>query len=433
MRELFLIDTRLLYTYVITSATNQQNINHILKQFFDSEQSEVLVLVADMNELSKDCISHVRLLIEEKEARCKIKANKLIYVLLHFSSNMFYTNCYPSLFLNGWQHIYFDTIGEAKADCHIDIQKWLTYCLLKQKQNGIEHITSHTEPYFVTRSIMITWLHNLLPNISMSIGIQKTKDIDKLCGNKMIRDCWYQLLFGFNNMISNVIIEQFSYFWQQDATNKLSQQAASYSMKYHSSSTLSNTIKMTVESSFKDIVLYLLSIINHTMAIHTILKCIEDSTDCVVSLFCQILSILPIPKSMEEIRLKLHEFNRQYEHSRSDISSPRFPFFIYVYQSMETILNKALNLVISTVTIDDNQQNNRSDLLRLEGVTDTITKKETDAVIKKMKEIYNESILVSVFKRIIHTLYYPLNIRLPQCTINIEIIIHVQYLFVYFI
>ena len=392
MRELFLIDTQLLYTYVITSATSQQNINHILKQFFDSEQSEVLVLVANMNELSKDCISHVRLLIEEKEARCKIKTNKLIYVLLHFSSNMFYTHCYPSLFLKGWQHIYFDTIGEAKADCHIDIQKWLTYCLLKRKQCSIEHITSHTE----------TWLRNLLPNASLSIGIQKTKDLVELFGNKTIHDCWEKLLFCFDNKISNVIMKRFSYFWQQDATNKLSLQAASYSMKYHSSRTLSSTIKTTVESSFKDIVLYHLSIINHTMAIHTILKCKEDSTDCAaVDLFCQILSILPIPKSMEEIRLKLHEFNRRCDHSRSDISSPKFPFFIYVFQSMETILNKAFNLVISTVTIDDNQQNNRSDLLGLEEVTDTRAKKETDAVINKMKEIFNEPILVSVIKGIL--------------------------------
>ena len=398
MRELFLIDTQLLYTYVITSATSQQNINRILKQFFDSEQSEVLVLVADMNELSKDCINHVRLLIEEKEALCKIKANKLIYVLLHFSSNMFYTHCYPSIFLSGWQHIYLDTIGEAKADCHIDIQKWLTYCLLKQKRSSIGHIASHTEPYFVTKSIMITWLHNLLPNVSMSIGIQKTKDIDKLCGNKTIHDCWYQLLFGFDNMISNVIMERFFYFWQQDATNKLSQQAASYSMKYHSSRTLSNTIKTTVESSFKDIVLYLLSIINDTMAIHAILKCNEDNTNCVVDLFCQILSILPIPKSIEEIRLKLHEFNRRCDHSRSDISSPKFPFFIYVFQSMEAILNKALKPVASTVIIDDNQQNNRSDVLKLKGVTNTITKNETDLVINKMKEIFNESILVSILK-----------------------------------
>ena len=410
MRKLFLIDTQLLYTYVITSATNQQNINHILKQFFNSEQSEVLVLVANMNELSKDCISHVRLLIEEKEAQCKIKANKLIYVLLHFSSNMFYIHCYPSLFLNGWQHVYFDTIGEVKADCHIDIQKWLTYCLLKQKQSSIEHITSHTEPYFVTKSIMITWLHNLLPNVSVSIGIQKTKDIDKLCGNKTIHDCWYQLLFGFDNMISNVIMERFSYFWQQDATNKLSQQAASYSMKYHSSSTLSNTIKTTVESSFKDIVLYLLSIINHTMAIHTVLNCNEGSTICVLPLFCQLLTILPIPKSLEEIKLQLHEFNRRPKHVRSDISSPRFPFFISVFQSTEAILNKALNLVISTVAIGDNQQNNRSDLLRLEGVTDAKAKKETNVVINKMKEIFNEPILVSKLMK--HSLYYPLNIRL---------------------
>ena len=398
MKELFLIDTQLLYTYVITSTTSQQNINHILKQFFDSEQSEVLVLVADMNELSKDCISHVRLLIEEKEARCKVKANKLIYVLLHFSSNMFYTHCYPSIFLNGWQHIYFDTIGEAKADSHINIQKWLTYCLLQQKGSSIEHITSHTEPFFVTKSIMITWLHNLLPNVSISIGIQKTKDIDKLCGNKTIHDCWYQLLFGFNNMISDVIMERFSYFWQQDTTNKLSQQAARYSMKYHSSCTLSNTIKTTVESSFKDVALYLLSIINRTMAIHTILKCKEGSTDCVVSLFCQILSILPIPKSIEEIKLQLHEFNRRHKNCRNDISSPRFPFFISVFQSMEAILNKALNLVISTVTIEDNQLSNSSDPLRLEGVTNTKAKRETDAIINKMKEIFNESILVSRLK-----------------------------------
>ena len=163
LEDLFLINTDLLYIYTITSTSKQQNINQVLTQFFQSEQYEVLVLVANMNELHKDCISHVRLLIEEMEAlfQSKIKSNKLAYLLLHFPENMLYSYCYPCLFEKGWQHIY---LAEVRSDHHSDIEECLSSYLLQQKAN------------LQTHSALIEKLKKVIPVLNSPLLTLQSKD-----------------------------------------------------------------------------------------------------------------------------------------------------------------------------------------------------------------------------------------------------------------
>ena len=163
LEDLFLISTDLLYIYTISNTSRQQNINQVLTQFFQSEQYEVLVLVANMNELNKDCISHVRLLIEEMEAlfQSKIKANKLVYFLLHFPENMLYSYCYPCLFEKGWQHIY---LGELRSDHHSDMEELLSSYLLQQKAK------------LQTDSALIGKLQKVIPVLNSPLQALQSKD-----------------------------------------------------------------------------------------------------------------------------------------------------------------------------------------------------------------------------------------------------------------
>ena len=162
LEEYFLINTDLLYIYTITSTSRQQNINQALTQFFQSDQYDVLVLVANMNQLNKDCISHVRLLIEEMEAlfQSKIKANKLVYLLLHFPENMLYSYCYPCLFEKGWQHVY---LAEVRSDHHSDIEECLSSYLLQENTK------------LQTDSALITKLQGVVPVLQSPLEILQNK------------------------------------------------------------------------------------------------------------------------------------------------------------------------------------------------------------------------------------------------------------------
>ena len=163
LEDLFLINTDLLYIYTITSTNRQQNIDQVLTQFFQSEQYEVLVLVANMNELNKDCISHIRLLMEEMEAlfQSKIKSSKLVYLLLHFPENMLYSYCYPCLFEKGWQHIY---LAEVRSDHHSDREECLSSYLLQQKAN------------LQTHSALIEKLKKVIPVLNSPLLTLQSKD-----------------------------------------------------------------------------------------------------------------------------------------------------------------------------------------------------------------------------------------------------------------
>ena len=163
LEEYFLINIDLLYIYTITSTSRQQNINQVLTQFFQSKQYEVLLLVANMNELNKDCISHVRLLIAEMEVlfQSKIKANKLVYLLLHFPENMLYSYCYPCLFEKTWEHIY---LGELRSDHHSEIEECLSSYLL------------HANAKLQTDSALIAKVQGVIPVLNSPLQVLQNKD-----------------------------------------------------------------------------------------------------------------------------------------------------------------------------------------------------------------------------------------------------------------
>ena len=345
-----------LHTYIITDSTSQEKLNQVLEEFFSSRlihengecDTDILVLAADMNNLHKDTINHARLLIEEIEVSYseKLFASKLVFVVLHFPCNLFYSCCYPSLFMNGWQHVYMDMIGQVKSECSIDMEQWLSICLLQhQDQKVLTHALS-----FVEDKMMNDWLKEWVSMISKSIQFPRTKNFPKDDEINDVKCYWDRLLFTLKS--DETIKKRFVSFWNQDAMAKLSEQAATYALTYKSTCTLTNTIKATVQSSFKDVVLYFLSIANQSMAINTIFRNedIRDSSAS-VKLFNDILAVLPIPQSLQEVKIQLTVLNCQKEKSTSEIlmNAPQFPFFNIIFQLVEGILNKALRTTVASV------------------------------------------------------------------------------------
>ena len=362
LETLFNIKKNFLQTYIITSNTSQQKLNQVLEEFFNARAAvgkgkcDVLVLAADMNNLHKDTINHARLLIEEIEISymCsgKLSSNKLVFFVLHFPCNLFYSHCYPSLFMNGWQHLYMDMIGQVKSECFIDMEQWLSICLLQDKDQ--KEILSHTSN-FVKDTMMDDWLKEWVSMISKSIQFPATKDFPKDTGIHDTKCYWEKLLFTLES--DKVIKRRFGSFWSQDAMTKLSQQAAAYALTYKSTCTLTNTIKATVQSSFKDVVLYFLSKANQSMTINTVLRN-EDICESSVSvkLFNNILAVLPIPKSLQEVKLQLTVLNQQKGTVNEKLmNAPQFPFFNIIFQLVEGVLNKALSTTVVSVNIAKNK------------------------------------------------------------------------------
>ena len=339
-------ESRTFHTYVITHASSQESLLATLKCFFEhtavNSPTEVLLLVANMNEVLKSTINHARILIEEIELSYqKLHTNKLVFLLLHFPPNMFYNHCYPTLFLNGWQHIFLDEIGKIKDAHYLNIEKWLNISLLEENKTSYQHVLSEI---FVNDFV---WNKLLFESIVLSSGNVTMKQLKDFpledTDNEQILLQW--LLFVKKEEIQLVIKQRFYTYWQQEAMHELTYQIACYALTYHSSCTLSQTVQETIKSSFKEMVLYFICIINHHFVIHT-LKRYDSNPElrrqliCLV--VCKVLSVLTIPDSPQQLQVEVALLTQQSRRDAvKDISSPKFPFFNLIFDAMESIVNQA--------------------------------------------------------------------------------------------
>ena len=339
-------ESRTFHTYVITHASSQESLLATLKSFFGCTEvnspTEVLLLVANMNEVLKSTINHARILIEEIELSYqKLHTNKLVFLLLHFPPNMFYNHCYPTLFLNGWQHIFLDEIGKIKDAHYLNIEKWLNISLLEENKTSYQHALSEI---FVNDFV---WNKLLFESIVLSSGNVTMKQLKDFpledTDNEQILLQW--LLFVKNEEIQLVIKQRFYTYWQQEAMHELTYQIARYALTYHSSCTLSQTVQETIKSSFKEIVLYFICIVNHHFVIHTLKRYdsnpeLQRQLICLV--VCKVFSILTIPDSLQQLQVEVALLTQKSRRDAvKDISSPKFPFFNLIFDAMESIVNQA--------------------------------------------------------------------------------------------
>ena len=362
-------ESRTFHTYVITHASSQESLLTTLKCFFEhtavNSPTEVLLLVANMNEVLKSTINHARILIEEIELSYqKLHTNKLVFLLLHFPPNMFYNHCYPTLFLNGWQHIFLDEIGKIKDAHYLNIEKWLNISLLEENKTSYQHALSEI---FVNDFV---WNKLLFESIVLSSGnvtMKQLKDFPlENTDNEQIRLQW--LLFVKKEEIQLVIKQRFYTYWQQEAMHELTYQIACYALTYHSSCTLSQTVQETIKSSFKEMVLYFICIINHHFVIHT-LKRYDSNPElrrqliCLV--VCKVLSVLTIPDSPQQLQVEVALLTQQSRRDAvKDISSPKFPFFNLIFDAMESIVNQAFKESSWSMDINSVNDSDKDEIIR---------------------------------------------------------------------
>lgn len=116
----------------VTLAHSQNFLETYLSNFVQSS-AKIMLLIGRMPELSRKMVNHLRIMIEEAE-NDNIQHKKLFVLLLHFPSTSFFDPCYPSLFLQGWDHCYLDSVGHGilNADGTVTellaVKKWFTNC-----------------------------------------------------------------------------------------------------------------------------------------------------------------------------------------------------------------------------------------------------------------------------------------------------------------
>ena len=134
LQQLVFEDTSKLVLHKLTAVQSQSSMQELLRSFVHSPTQQVMVLMVNMKEAKKDIVNHLRIMVEEEEAKAPNGSCKQFVLLLHFPPAMFFDACYPSLFLRGWSHCYLDTIGHnpSLGSGIVDIQEWFQRCCFKK-------------------------------------------------------------------------------------------------------------------------------------------------------------------------------------------------------------------------------------------------------------------------------------------------------------
>jgi len=116
----------------VSSQHTQSKLEKLLEDFIKSDCC-LLFLTASMQDVTEKMVNHLRVIIEEAESQIK-NTDKLFVLLLHFPPAMFFNPCYSSLFLQGWDHHYLDSISPAtltrgaEVKTVVDINEWFQQC-----------------------------------------------------------------------------------------------------------------------------------------------------------------------------------------------------------------------------------------------------------------------------------------------------------------
>ena len=311
--------------YRILNTSNNKSLQEVFQKF-KSNESEALLLLADVKQIPIDVINHVRLLMEDFLTGLNSGDTKIIILVLHFPSSNFFKHCYPSLFMNGWSHHYLDSFGHGDVGC-LNITKWL------MQSCGI---SCESDINILKDDDMRKWLIDMLPIICAYIEIDKTGSWPHPTDN--IHNIWTSLVLS--DQMSSVFFDCFRNFWDSDSMTDISNKTVSHSARFRSTMGISDLINFTVRTVFTDFSLYLCCLLNKFNVLHTLYTCqhtipYKDA----LKIAAHILKSMPLP-SVSHLKEKIMIMLKRSVKVKP--AAPQFPFFHLVYKEIEKELDQCI-------------------------------------------------------------------------------------------
>ena len=316
----------------LEGARSQQSVKEMLKEFTESKK-QVILLLANMQEVSKSAINHLRVMIEEEEATSEESSTpKLFLLLLHFPPTMFFTACYPSLFLEGWDHYYLDTIAHGLSHGIIDSVEWLHMSCFPTEQTlsviedsfffMLKHLLPQSIPHVVSR---------------LSFGSDESRAFNRPM-KPLERSVKLNKLFSTG--IGDALCHHFRSYWKAEVMTEYLHRAVKFTQTGQTTLNITDSIHSIMKSHFLDFVVYMVDYMNDNYNLD-----IFFSTDSEVKqLFLDLTRCLPIPPKLSKLKI-LSSIQRESKYRKTVIGDYQFPFFQVVCPQIVNIIKEiALHL-----------------------------------------------------------------------------------------
>ena len=326
----------------LSTVPSQSSIQRILTEFVQSDETKVCLIVINMQETSKRIVNHLRIMIEAAEEE---NTNKVFILLLHFPPAQFFSPCYPSLFLTGWNHCYLDTIAHNNVEGGVNIKDWFWQCCFLQNSDEYDSLT--------------VALKNLLPQ---AIPVLSSRVI---CGarpggsfnapmkssdfHKLLRQLIFELSVG------DKLCKRFRTYWTPLVMTEYLERAASFTRSHESTLNITDSIQTVFKTLFFDFLVYMISRINEHFNIDVLF---DTDTPAIHELFLEILEIFPVP-SLSQVNVLSVNIPTPQPMSYA----PSFPFFHFVSSMMDKLVDhcqEEVNKLIGTITDEVESTDNQN-------------------------------------------------------------------------
>ena len=328
----------------IVNVTSRHSQNKLEKIFANSNH-QVLLLIANMQELTKRMVNHLRIMIEEAESRME-KKNKLFVLLLHFPPLMFFNPCYPSLFLQGWSHHYLDaiacgTLTREGVKSVVDIKSCFYHCCFSDSLSDPKDEESQ----------MLEALNKLFPEAIPIIASQVAFTCES-CGstfelNASQRTELLQKFFNTNtekskcsgddgrDSIAKILTVKFCKYWTPELMLQQIDQVSRSMYAQDSTLNITDSIQSIVRAAFFDYLVYMFTWISEDHIIE------KDGSPvvCGDQLFIALLREIRVPK-LAQLKNLSATLRPQQEHKKVKYIL-KFPFFKYVCEILDKIVDES--------------------------------------------------------------------------------------------
>ena len=313
----------------ISSQHSQGKLEKLLEDFFKSD-CHLLFLTANMQDVTKKMVNHLRVIVEEAESRIK-NTNKLFVLLLHFPPAMFFTPCYSSLFLQGWDHHYLDSITPAtltrgaEVRTVVDINDWFQQCCCSgytssfdsdKMVTALECMLEDAVPVIASRMVLNTGKHKSF--CRSTNASQRTNIISDLLLKKRI---------------GIVLSRRYAKYWNRQTTVELLQKVSSFTYNQKSTLNITDAIQTTFQSFFFDFLVYMFTKINECN-----LDILLDEHSPTLELVLSLLETVPVPdlKLLQELTA-----TAIVPAAKESKYQPKFPFFNYVCEAVDKCIDES--------------------------------------------------------------------------------------------
>ena len=326
-------DTDSLMMCKVSLQHSQSKLKKLVEKFVKSDRC-LLLLTANMQAVTKKMVNHLRVIIEEAESQIK-NTTKLFVLLFHIPPAMFFDPCYSSLFLQGWDHYYLDSITPAtltkgaEIKTVVDINEWFQQCCCSG------YVASHCDDSMLTGLEFM--LEDAVPVIASRLDVKIGRhgffheSIDASQRKNIIKDLLIKKRIGA------ALSHRFAEYWTPQTMLELLQKVTRLTNSRKSTLNITDTIQTRFRALFIDFLVYMLAKINEHHNVNILLE--KDTTSNILELFLKLLQNMPVPdlKSLQVL-------SGVQPPNKSDCL-PKFPFFKYVCEAVDKYIDESTEKV----------------------------------------------------------------------------------------